>query len=163
MPSLAAALALVICSLAGVPVRDCSPAATAWRPMVERLPADHWRMLDEVGFSGASTGHTKWNGDRITMTLPVEPHLPTVEHELGHVASHRLILGGQALIKAYQAKFWPRGKPIGHTTKYGRSDPDEDFAECYKQLLRGNTDCDRARLDWITRYTFGGNRPALVR
>jgi hypothetical protein len=149
------------CMLLTVPVKDCDPVAQQWLPDVQRLPSAHWAMLDQfiVG-DGDNAGRTEWNQDGHTMmTLDPNATMRTLEHELGHVVGRSIKVDGQWLDELYRDKFWQDGKAQGSTTRYGRTNYHEDFAECYKLVLRYGDECGRGRMRFIIRYAFNGQQP----
>lgn len=128
------------CILLLVAVLSCDPRAQTYATAAARVPPDHWALVGSVRITSGT--HGRAHGPLVSLPSPARPLV--LYHEVGH-----LVARTNGLQEVYTAAFWRNGQAHGRTTRYGRTSPSEDFADCYADLLSGGHRCGKYRHEWL--------------
>ncbi len=116
-----------------------------YAPYWYELPERHRLLARGVYVDRTSSGQARPS----TMTIHLPPYRGerqariTLTHELCHLIGY----AHPAMARAWRARFWPNGHPVGlPPTAYARTEPDEDFAQSCEKARDGDgpDDPDRA-------------------
>jgi hypothetical protein len=127
-------------------------APPGYQHAVARLPARHWALVRSVAVDRASNGQAG-QADLSVHLPPADSNADGVlAHEVGHIVAYT----HPDLERAWEQTFWPDGQPLGQTvSRYARTNPREDWAETYKELLeRGHLDGSPERERFMRERVF---------
>lgn len=139
-------LLLVLATLA--PLSAPPGYERAW----DAVPERHRLLVRSIHVDRDSGGQAR----RATMSVHLVPKPrgkdSAIWHELGHIVRW----SSPALSSAWDRQFWPDGRIRGiPPSRYAMTEPDEDFAESYEEILEHGCleDADRTRfmIEWAFR------------
>ncbi len=111
----------------------CAPELQRFEPAIMALPEQERTAVRVVEYVPLMRSGRYWPGDR-----KIEIGEWSTDRDLWHEWGHALFVGNRAGFP-----------PAGKTTAYGLTNPDEDVAECYAELVAGTNGCSEDKLDWI--------------
>lgn len=129
---------------------------TGYEAAAASVPARHWALVRSVHVDRDSGGQAR----RSSMSVHLTPYRSDGQlwHELGHIVRW----SDPSLASDWDRQFWSGGKVRGiPPSRYARTEPDEDFAESYEEMLEHGCleDPDRTRF-MMERVFRPGELPA---